>query len=67
MKYLLLILSILLITYPVYGLVSCLQAVGHLSNYGMGVLSGCLLLMTLGISLLFFTIKLFKRKTHTSK
>jgi pilus assembly protein TadC len=67
MKYLLLIISILLISYPIYGLISCLQAIGHLSSYGMGVLSGCLLFLALGILLLFFTIKLFKRKTQNPK
>lgn len=62
MKYILFILSIFLIIYPIYGLIRCLQLVGNLSNYGMGVLVGGCILIFSGIVTLIFTIKLFKQK-----
>ena len=62
MKYVLLIVSIALITYPIYGLIECIKAFGHLSNYGIGVLVGCILFLALGISILFISIRLFKQK-----
>ena len=62
MKYVLLVLSIFIILYPIYGLIRCFQTVGSLTSYGMGVLTGGGILLVLGITLLYFTLRLFKRK-----
>ena len=61
MKYILLIISALLIIYPIYGLIKCLQSVSHLSSYGMGVIAGGSLILTIGITIMYFTIKLYRK------
>ncbi|MBV5282833.1 MAG: hypothetical protein JZU53_10435 [Paludibacter sp.] len=65
MKYFLLTISLILIVYPLYGIIKCLQAFGDLSNYGIGVLAGGLLILSTGILLMRFTLKSINRKRTT--
>jgi hypothetical protein len=62
MKYNLLILSIILIVYPIYAIIKCICVFDSLSNYGFGVLTGGLILFTIGCILMYFSIKSFKKK-----
>jgi len=62
MRYFLLILSIVLILYPLYALFKCFQSLATLTEYGYGVLVGGLLLLGTGIGLLVWSIKLIKKK-----
>jgi hypothetical protein len=64
MKYILLIISLLLIIYPIFGIIKCIFAFGSLSNYGMGVLAGGLVLLSVGGLLMFYALKLFKQKKY---
>jgi hypothetical protein len=61
MKYVLLIISIILIVYPVYAIVKCLMVIDSLSNYGIGVLTGGLVIFISGLILMYFTIRSIKR------
>ena len=65
MKYLLLTISLVLIVYPLYSIIKCLQALGDLSNYGVGVLAGGLLMLSIGVLLMSFTLKSINRKRTT--
>jgi hypothetical protein len=62
MKYALLIISIILIIYPIYSIIKCLQVFSTLTNYGMGVLVGGIIFLLSGSILMYFTIKSIKRK-----
>ncbi|MEA4850742.1 MAG: hypothetical protein VB126_04720 [Paludibacter sp.] len=62
MKYVLLIISIILIVYPVYAIVKCLMVIDSLSNYGIGVLVGGIIIFLSGSILMYFTIRSMKRK-----
>ena len=64
MKYILLIISIILIIYPIHSIIKCLQAWDTLTNYGMGVLVGGLILLLSGSLLMYFTIKSLKTKKN---
>jgi|GEM_PF-1321264 hypothetical protein len=59
MKYVLLSISIVLIIYPIYGLMKSIQTFGSLSNYGLLVLIGESLILVAGLVTLCFAIKLF--------
>ena len=61
MKYVLLIISIILIVYPVYAIVKCLMVIDSLSNYGIGVLTGGLVIFISGLIMMYFTIRSIKR------
>jgi len=62
MRYILLLISFLLIIYPIIAIVKCLESIDTLSNYGAGVLVGGLLLFLAGILILILTLKSFKQK-----
>lgn len=62
MRYLLLLLSLVLIGYPLYALFACLQQLGSLTSYGLGVLVGGLLMLGVGVGLLVWSIKRIKKK-----
>jgi hypothetical protein len=64
MKYILLIASIIFIIYPIFGIIKCISAFGSLSNYGVGVLAGGLVLLSAGGLLMSYTLKLFKQKKY---
>jgi len=64
MRYLLLIIAVALILYPIYAIIECLKSIGNLSNYGVGVLAGGVVLLLAGIVILTFTLKSFKQKKH---
>ena len=61
MKYILLIISILLIAYPILGILKCLESISSLSSYGVGVLVAGLLVFVTGLLLLYFTVKSLKK------
>lgn len=67
MKYVLLIISIILIVYPVYAIVKCLMVIDSLSNYGIGVLTGGLVIFISGLILMYFTIRSIKRNKRILK
>jgi hypothetical protein len=62
MRYLLFLLSLVLICYPLYALFVCLQQLGSLTSYGLGVLVGGLLMLGVGVGLLVWSIKRIKKK-----
>jgi len=62
MKYLLLIVSILIISYSGYGLTKCLQSFDTLTEYGKGYLTGSIILLIIGGTILLWTISKFKQK-----
>ena len=51
-----------MVLYSIYGIIKCLQTIDTLTNYGMGVLVGALILLLSGSILMYFTIKSLKRK-----
>ena len=59
-KFLILILSLILIIYPLYAIYRCIAVLGSLTNYGKGVLTGGIFIFATGIALLIYAIKLFK-------
>jgi len=65
MKYVLLAVAILLIVYPLYAIVQCLAVLGSLSNYGIGVFVGGLILLFSGSIILYLTLKSFKQKKQS--
>ena len=67
MKYVLLIISFLLIVYPLYGIIKCLEAFDSLSNYGLGVLLGGFAILSTGILIMYFTLKSIKQKKQSLK
>lgn len=64
MKYVLLVLSVILILYPVYALIKCFQSLGSITNYGLGVLTGGGIFLILGIVLFYFSLRIFNRKKN---
>ena len=62
MKYILLVVSVILIFYPLYAIISCIRSFNSLTNYGYGVLTGGIILLITGCLSMYFTIKLFKQK-----
>jgi len=62
MKYFLLIVSVILIIYPIIAILKCFESITSLSNYGMGVLIAGLLIFFSGILLMYFTVKSIKNK-----
>jgi len=62
MKYILLTVSILIIFYSGYGLTKCLQSFDTLTEYGKGYLTGSIILLTVGGSILFWGIRKFKEE-----
>jgi len=65
MKYVLLSVAVLLIVYPIYAILKCLTVFGSLTNYGMGVFIGGLILLFSGSILLYYIIKSNKRKKNS--
>ncbi len=57
----LLLLSVVLIIYPIYAIFRCIAVFGSLSNYGKGVLFGGVALFIIGLLLLLYAIRLFKQ------
>lgn len=66
MKNVLLIVSAILIIYPLYGIFKCLLALDTLTNYGMGVLVGGLIMVSAGAAIMYFTLKSMKQKKQSS-
>jgi len=68
MRYVLIIISIILIIYPIIAIIKCLESIDTLSSYGAGVLVGGLLLLFAGILILVYTLRSIKlnkkRKNH---
>jgi hypothetical protein len=61
MKYFLLIVSIIILIYAGYGFIKCIEAVGSLTEYGKGFLTGSIILLVLGFSMLAYSIKMIRR------
>jgi hypothetical protein len=62
MRYVLIIISIVLIIYPIFAIIKYFESIETLSGYGAGVLVGGLLLLLVGILILISTLKSIKRK-----
>ena len=65
MKYILLIISAILIITPIHSTIKCLQTFETLTNYGMGVFIGGLFLLLSGSILMYFTFKSLDQKKNT--
>jgi len=64
MRYVLLIISMILILYPIYAIIKCLENIDALTNYGAGALVGGFILLFAGIFILIFTLRSIKRKKN---
>jgi len=64
MKYFLLSVSIIIILYAGYILINCIELFNDLTEYGKGYLAGSIFLLTLGISILIYSLKRIKQKNR---
>jgi len=61
-KYILLSISIIILLYAGYGFAKCIQAIGDLTEFGKGYLTGSIILLIVGSLLLLFSIKKIRTK-----
>ena len=67
MKYIILPIALFLIIYPIQAIIVCIKVLDTLSNYGIGVLTGGIFFQLMGVALLFYSIRLFKRNKKTTE